>query len=109
MASCVGVSVKLWMSFDRRELAAIFAGGFVGAGIWGYTPDEAPHGDSFWQLRCRLPIRTVIVDTPERIRQWFALVAEVRGDSDPLTSEMVPAFRATGPEVRRGGLGPARL
>ena len=33
-------------------------------GIWGYHGDHAPHGDSFWQLRRRVPIVTVIVDTP---------------------------------------------
>ena len=77
-------------------------------GIWGYTPGEVPHGDSFWQLRRRLPIVTVIVDTPERIRQWFPLVDEATGDAGVVTTEVVPAFRATGPDVKRGGLRLAR-
>ncbi len=33
-------------------------------GVWGYHGDHRPHGDSFWQLRRRVPILTVIVDTP---------------------------------------------
>jgi PII-like signaling protein len=33
-------------------------------GIWGYHGDHLPHGDSFWQLRRRVPVLTVIVDTP---------------------------------------------
>jgi PII-like signaling protein len=78
-------------------------------GVWGYSGDHEPHGDSFWQLRRRVPITTVIVDTPERIRRWFELVDELTDETGLVTSEMVPAFRATGPGLRRGGLRPARL
>jgi PII-like signaling protein len=88
-------------------------GGAAGAtslrGVWGYSGDHAPHGDSFWQLRRRVPIVTVIVDTPERTRQWFELVDGLTDQTGLVTSEMVPAFRATGPDVRLGGLKPARL
>ena len=34
---------------------------------------------------------TVIVDTPERIARWFAIVDEVTGETGLVTSEMVPA------------------
>jgi PII-like signaling protein len=78
-------------------------------GIWGYHGDHRPHGDSFWQLRRRVPIVTVIVDTPERIAAWFALVDELTHQTGLVTSEMVPAFRATGPTLTRGGLSLARL
>jgi PII-like signaling protein len=97
----------------QRLIRSLRGAGAAGAtslrGIWGYTPGEMPHGDSFWQLRRRLPIVTVLVDTPEQIRRWFPIVDEVTGDSAVVTSEMVPAFRATGPELRRGGLRLARL
>lgn len=73
-------------------------------GIWGYHGDHEPHGDSFWQLRRRVPVLTVIVDTPERIREWFAVVDELTDETGLVTSEMVPAFRATGPALERGGL-----
>jgi len=85
-----------------REAGA--AGATSLRGIWGYHGDHAPHGDSFWQLRRRVPIVTVIVDTPERIREWFALVDELTSQTGLVTSEMVPAFRATGPGIERGGL-----
>jgi PII-like signaling protein len=78
-------------------------------GVWGYSGDHVPHGDSFWQLRRRVPIVTVIVDTPERTRQWFELVDGLTDQTGLVTSEMVPAFRATGPDMRRGGLRPASL
>jgi PII-like signaling protein len=78
-------------------------------GVWGYSGDHAPHGDSFWQLRRRVPIVTVIVDTPGRIRQWFELVDGLTDETGLVTSEMVPAFRATGPDMKLGGLRRARL
>jgi len=73
-------------------------------GIWGYHGDHAPHGDSFWQLRRRVPISTVIVDTPERIRRWFAIVDELTDLTGLVTSEVVPADRATAAGCQRSGL-----
>ena len=56
-------------------LRALREAGAAGAtslrGIWGYHGDHQPHGDTFWQLSRDVPILTVIVDTPERIRRWF--------------------------------------
>lgn len=73
-------------------------------GIWGYHGDHEPHGDSFWRLGRHVPVITVIVDTPERIREWFAVVDELTTETGLVTSETVPAFRATGPDLERGGL-----
>ena len=78
-------------------------------GIWGYHGDHRPHGDSFWQLRRHVPVVTVIVDAPERIRKWLEIVDQLTEQTGLVTSEMVPAFRATGPGVTRGGLRLARL
>ena len=88
---------------------ALRAAGAAGAtslrGIWGYHGDHAPHGDAFWQLRRRVPVLTVIVDTPDRIRDWFAIVDDLTDETGLVTSELVPAYRATGPGIQRGGLG----
>jgi PII-like signaling protein len=89
----------------RRERAA---GATSLRGIWGYHGDHLPHGDSFWQLRRRVPVVTVIVDTPERIRRWFAIVDRLTGETGLVTSEMVPAFRATTADFETGGLRLAR-
>jgi PII-like signaling protein len=96
-----------------RELVRKLRGaGAAGAtslrAIWGYHGDHEPNGDSFSQLRCRVPVVTVIVDTPERIRAWFAIVDELTDETGLVTSETVPAFRATGPALERGGLRLAR-
>jgi PII-like signaling protein len=88
-----------------RELRhAGAAGATTLRGIWGYHGDHRPHGDSFWQLRRRVPVVTVVVDTPERIRRWFAVVDRLTSETGLVTSEMVPAFRATAPEFESGGL-----
>jgi PII-like signaling protein len=73
-------------------------------GIWGYHGDHAPHGDSAWQLRRRVPVLTVIVDTPERCRRWFSVLDDLTAGTGLVTSEIVPAFRATAPDLQRGGL-----
>ena len=92
-----------------RDLRAAGAAGATSLrGIWGYHGDHQPHGDSFWQLRRRVPIVTVLVDTPERIRTWFTIVDELTRDTGLVTSEMVPAYRATTPDRAHGGLRLAR-
>lgn len=73
-------------------------------GIWGYHGDHAPHGDSFWQLRRRVPIVTVIVDTPERTSRWFRIADRLTAETGLVTTETVPAFRATGASVSVGDL-----
>jgi PII-like signaling protein len=73
-------------------------------GIWGYHGDHAPHGDALWQLRRRVPVVTVVIDTPERIRRWFEIVDRLTDETGLVTSEFVPALRATGPGIDEGGL-----
>jgi PII-like signaling protein len=123
-ASGAGVWQKLMVyageqsRHDRRPLhhgliRALREAGAAGAtslrGIWGYHGDHAPHGDVFWQLRRRVPVLTVIVDTPARIRDWFAIVDEHTDETGLVSSEMVPALRAIGPGIEQGALRLARL
>jgi PII-like signaling protein len=95
------------LPLNQQLVRALRRAGAAGAtslrGVWGYHGDHAPHGDSFWQLRRRVPVVTVIVDTPERIRDWFAIVDEITSETGLVTSETVPAYRATGPDLRIGG------
>ncbi len=88
-----------------RELRQAGAAGATSLrGIWGYHGEQEPHGDRLWQLRRHVPVVTVIVDEPERIRRWFGIVDRLTVQTGLVTSEIVPAFRATAPEIRRGGL-----
>lgn len=101
-ARCQGHPLHRQLIRRLREEGA--AGATSLRGFWGYHGDHAPHGDSFWQLRRRVPVLTVIVDTPERTRRWYEIADELTAETGLLTSEMVPAFRATGPELEHGGL-----
>ena len=90
----------------RRLREADTSGATALRGIWGYHGDHAPHGDRFWSLRRHVPVLTVIVDTPRRIREAWAIVDELTDEAGLVTSELVPAFRATS---RGGSLGGLRL
>jgi len=94
----------LYSELVRALRAAGAAGATSLRGVWGYHGDHEPHGDSLWQLRRRVPVVTVIVDTPDRIRRWFDIVDELTAETGLVTSEQVPALRATGPDIARGGL-----
>jgi PII-like signaling protein len=79
----------------RRLRAAGAAGATSLRGVWGYHGDHAPHGDSFWQLRRRVPVVTVVVDEPPRIARWFEIVDELTAETGLVTSEMVPSAPLT--------------
>jgi PII-like signaling protein len=92
-----------------RRLREEGAGGATALrGIWGYHGDHQPHGDRLLSLERHVPVLTVIVDTPDRIRQWYEVVDDVTLSSGLVTSELVPAARAVGPDIRRGTLSLAR-
>ena len=92
-----------------RRLRQTGAGGAtVLRGIWGFHGDHEPHGDRLLQLRRRVPVVTIIVDTPERILESFQIVDDVTSERGLVTSEMVPARAAALGEERRGGLRLAR-
>ncbi|MDQ6746047.1 MAG: DUF190 domain-containing protein [Actinomycetota bacterium] len=73
-------------------------------GLWGYQRPQPPHGDSFWQLRRRVPVVTVVVDAPERIAELYGIVERVTAGAGVVTSELIPASRATGPGISLGSL-----
>lgn len=98
----------LYLELIRRLREAGAAGATSLRGIWGYHGDHRPHGDKLLALRRHVPVLTVIVDTPERIRRWFPIVDEVTSETGLVTSELVPAARAVGEEHRRGTLELAR-
>jgi len=85
-----------------RETGAL--GATVLRGVWGYHGAHEPHGDRFFALRRHVPMLSVVVDAPQRIRESFAVVDELTARTGLVTSEIVPAFRATGPDVEYGGL-----
>jgi len=67
-------------------------GATVLRGIWGFHGDHPPHGDKLLSLSRRVPVVTVIIDTPANIAESFDVVDELTRDEGLVTSEMVPAL-----------------
>jgi PII-like signaling protein len=91
----------LYVQLARRLLQEGAAGATALRGIWGYHGDHPPHGDRLLAVRRRVPVLTVVVDTPTRIRRWFRIIDELTDQTGLVTCETVPAFRVGD---RRGGL-----
>jgi PII-like signaling protein len=89
----------------RRLRSSCYAGGAtVLRGMWGFHGDHPPHGDRLLQLGRRVPVVTVIVDTPERVARSFDIVDELTVERGLVTTEMVPAVLSVGEHDRAGGL-----
>ena len=99
----------LYLQLIRRLREEGATGATALRGIWGYSGDREPHGDRFFSLRRGVPVVTIVVDRPDAMQRWWPVIDEVTDEAGLVTSEMVPAFQAVGPEIRRGGLRLARL
>ncbi|SPM32289.1 hypothetical protein BN1232_01714 [Mycobacterium rhizamassiliense] len=84
-------------------------GATVLRGIWGFNGDHKPHGDKVFQLARRLPVTTIIVDTPDSIARSFDVVDELTGRHGLVTSEMVPAALSLDDSHRLGDITLAEL
>ncbi|HEX4680387.1 MAG TPA: DUF190 domain-containing protein [Gaiellaceae bacterium] len=73
-------------------------------GIWGYSGVREPRGDRLLSFRRHVPVIAIVVDRPDAIQRWWRVIDEVTDEAGLVTSELVPAFHAVGPEIRSGGL-----
>jgi PII-like signaling protein len=87
----------------RRLRSAGLSGATTTRGIWGFHGSHAPHGDRFLQLGRRVPAVTIVIDTPERIAAAFTVIDELTSERGLVTSETIPAMRASTGERQRGG------
>jgi PII-like signaling protein len=78
----------------RRLREAGVSGATTLRGVWGFHGDHPPHGDRLLQVGRRVPVVTVVVDTPERIATAFSVIDELTVQRGIVTSETVPAIRA---------------
>ena len=101
-AQCDGQPIH--RAIVRRLRTAGIGGATTVRGVWGFHGDHAPHGDRLLQLGRHVPAVTIVVDTPARIAEAFAVIDQLTGEQGLVTSETVPAMRAgaTGPVVRPG-------
>jgi PII-like signaling protein len=79
------------------------SGATVLRGVWGFQGNQEPHGDKVFQFGRRVPVMTVIVDTPQSIAASFDIVDELTAGHGLVTSEMVPALLAIDGDQRHGG------
>lgn len=55
-------------------------------GMWGFHGHAAPHSDRLLQLGRRVPVVTIVIDTPERIARSFDIVDELTAEHGVVTS-----------------------
>ncbi|RAU98508.1 hypothetical protein DQP58_05245 [Mycobacterium colombiense] len=77
---------------QRLRQAKTVDGATVLRGVWGFHGDHPPHGDALFSLTRRVPVVTVVIDTPANIAESFAVIDEVTRHEGLVTSEMVPAL-----------------
>jgi PII-like signaling protein len=94
----------LYVQLIRRLREEGALGATALRGIWGYSGDREAHGDRLLSFRRRVPVITVVVDKPDAIQRWWRVIDDVTDEAGLVTSELVPAFHAVGPEIRSGGL-----
>ncbi len=87
----------------RRLRSAGLSGATTQRGIWGFHGDHAPHGDRLLQLGRHVPAVTIVIDTPDRISAAFSVIDELTSERGLVTSEIVPAMRASAGRRQRGG------
>jgi PII-like signaling protein len=93
----------LGVEIVRRLRASHATGATSLRGVWGFHGEHAPHGDRLLQLRRRVPVLTVAIDTPQQTAESFAIVDELTAREGLVTCEAVPALHAPGSTDGSGG------
>ncbi|HEY6933150.1 MAG TPA: DUF190 domain-containing protein [Marmoricola sp.] len=86
----------------RRLRATRARGVTVLRGIRGFHGDHPPHGDRLFQLGRRVPVVTVVVDTPDGIARSFDVIDELTAEHGLVTAEVVPELHALDAGSRPG-------
>uniref|UniRef100_A0A5Q5BHX4 DUF190 domain-containing protein n=3 Tax=unclassified Mycobacterium TaxID=2642494 RepID=A0A5Q5BHX4_MYCSS len=98
-----GIPVHRELISRLRDLHSS-AGATVFRGVWGFQAGEAALSDSLLRVGRRVPVTTVVVDTPERIAAGAQVVEEVTAQRSVVTVESVPGAVWIDGGVRRGAL-----
>jgi PII-like signaling protein len=89
---------------QRLRRARTADGATVLRGVWGFHGEHPPHGDGLFSLTRRVPVVTIVIDTPANIAESFSVIDELTCDEGLVTSEMVPALVSD-----EGDIGPPRM
>lgn len=90
----------------RAIMRGLRSAGVSGAtahrGIWGFHGDHLPHGDHFRQLGRHVPVVTTVIGTADCIPAAFGIIDKFTSERGLVTSETIPALRATSAHRQRG-------
>ncbi|MBY0442591.1 MAG: DUF190 domain-containing protein [Mycobacteriaceae bacterium] len=74
-------------------------------GIWGFHGDHQPHGDKLFHWARRVPVTTIIVDTPDSLARSFDVIDELTTHHGLVTSELVPTVLPIDQQHKHGDTG----
>ena len=94
----------LALELVRQLRLAGAAGATVLRGVAGVSGDGPVRTERALALRRHAPLVVTVVDRPARMRRLWPIVDALTAETGLVTSEAVPAVRATGPGIRMGGL-----
>jgi PII-like signaling protein len=87
----------------RRLRSAGLSGATTLRGIWGFHGDHAPHGDRLLQLGRRVPVVTIVIDTPERIARAQEVIDELTSEHGLVTCETITCLDEAGLRAQARG------
>jgi PII-like signaling protein len=99
----------LYTELTRRLREAGAAGVTTIRGHWGFSSDEAPHGDKFARFTSHAPTYTTYIDRPAKVAAVWPIIDELTAEHGIVTSLFVPAYRERRGEQVGGGLRLAEL
>jgi PII-like signaling protein len=94
----------LYTELTRRLRRAGAAGVTTVRGHWGFSSDEAPHGDKFARFASHAPTYTTYIDSPSKVAEVWPIIDELTAEHGIVTSLFVPAYRERRGERVGGGL-----
>lgn len=77
-------------------------GATVLRGVWGFSDNGKPHGDTLFQLGRQVPVTTIVVDSPDRIAATFDIVDPLTAGHGLVSVESVPSATTVDSGYRSG-------
>jgi PII-like signaling protein len=99
----------LYTELTRSLREAGAAGVTTIRGHWGFSSDEAPHGDKFARFTSHAPTYTTYIDRPAKVAEVWPVIDELTAEHGIVTSRFVPAYRERRGERVTGSLRPAPI
>jgi PII-like signaling protein len=83
----------LYSELTRRLREHGGAGATTILGDWGFSSDEAPHGDILGRVASHRPTYTVYIDRPGVVAELWPVIDELTAEHAIVTSLLVPGYR----------------